>query len=196
MGRRLLQPFFRLPVRAGSPPHHPEWLLSEGRSPIRRFYILDTHQPVPVGVAGELCIGGNGLARGYLNRPELTAEKFIAHPSSTEPGARIYRTGDLARYRPDGNIEFLGRLDQQVKIRGHRIELEEIEATLRLHAGISQCVVSAMEALAGEKRLVAWIVPADSNSKPPIAEFRDLLKQKLPEFMVRRPPSKFCRICL
>jgi non-ribosomal peptide synthetase component F len=138
-----------------------------------QIYILDTHlQPVPVGVAGELCIGGNGLARGYLNRPELTAEKFIVHPFSTAPGARIYRTGDRARYRPDGNIEFLGRLDRQVKIRGHRIELEEIEATLRLHAGISQCVVSAVEASAGEKRSSPGLCQQIRVASRQLASFR------------------------
>src|SRR5947209_14969004 len=93
-----------------------------------QIYILDKRrQPVPLGVAGELHIGGAGVARGYLNRPELSAEKFIAHPWSSQPGARLYRTGDLARYRADGTIEYLGRLDHQVKIRGFRIELEEIE---------------------------------------------------------------------
>ena len=150
-----------------------------------QIYILDAHlQPVPVGVAGELCIGGDGLARGYLNRPELTAEKFIAHPFSTEPGARIYRTGDLARYLPDGNIEFLGRMDHQVKIRGFRIELEEIEAAVQQHTGVSRCVVTAPEDAAGEKRLVAYVVPADTTCAPAIAELRDFLKQKLPDYMV------------
>jgi amino acid adenylation domain-containing protein len=148
-------------------------------------YILDARlQPVPVGVTGELCIGGDGLARSYLNRPELTAEKFIAHPFSTEPGARIYRTGDLARYRPDGNIEFLGRMDHQVKIRGFRIELEEIEAAVQEHIGVSQCVVVAPEDAAGEKRLVAYVVPVDTHGAPAIAELRDFLKQKLPDYMV------------
>ena len=150
-----------------------------------QIYILDALlEPVPVGVAGELCIGGDGLARGYFNRPELTAEKFIAHPFSNKPGARLYRTGDLARYLPDGNIEFLGRIDQQVKIRGYRVELEEIEATLRQHAGISQCVVSAAEVPAGEKWLVAWIVPVDARRPPAAAELRGFLNEKLPEFMV------------
>ena len=98
----------------------------------RAIYILDKHDnPVPIGVPGELHIGGVGVARGYLNRPELTAEKFIPDPFSAEPGARLYKTGDLARYLPDGNIEFLGRADHQVKIRGFRIELGEIEAVLR-----------------------------------------------------------------
>ena len=150
-----------------------------------RVYILDHRlEPVPVGVAGELYIGGDGLARGYLNRPELTAEKFIAHPFSSEPGARIYRTGDLARYRPDGNIEFLGRMDHQVKIRGFRIELEEIEIALQQHADVSQCVAAAPEDAAGEKRLVAYVVPANPDRAPAISGLRDFLKQKLPDYMV------------
>ncbi len=150
-----------------------------------QIYILDAGlQPLPVGVAGELCIGGDGLARGYLNRPELTAEKFIAHPFSAEPGARIYRTGDRARYRPDGNIEFHGRIDNQVKVRGFRIEFGEIEAALQEHTGVSQCVAAVREDAAGEKRLVAWVVPVDPRRAPAIAELRDFLKQKLPDFMV------------
>jgi aspartate racemase len=135
-------------------------------------------------VAGELCIGGDGLARGYLNRPELTAGKFIAHPFGAGPGARLYRTGDRARYRPDGNVEFLGRMDRQVKIRGFRVELEEIEAALREHPGISQCAVAAREDAGGEKQLVAYAVPADQRRAPAIAELRDLMKQKLPDYMV------------
>jgi amino acid adenylation domain-containing protein len=109
-----------------------------------QIYILDSHlQPVPAGVHGELYIGGEGLAHGYLNRPELTAEKFVANPFGSEPGARLYRTGDCGRYRPDGNIEFLGRLDNQVKIRGCRIELGEIEAALNQHSSVRECVVVA-----------------------------------------------------
>jgi amino acid adenylation domain-containing protein len=108
------------------------------------IYLLNSHlQPVPVGICGELFIGGDGLARGYLNRPELTAEKFIPHPFSKEPGARLYRTGDLARYLPQGDIDFLGRRDQQVKIRGFRIELGEIEAALCTHPAVRQCAVAA-----------------------------------------------------
>ena len=118
-----------------------------------QIYILDEHlQPVPVGVPGELHIGGDGLARGYLNRPELTAEKFIANPFAADTTSRFYKTGDLARYLPDGNIEFLGRMDHQVKIRGFRIELGEIEAVLAQHPSIQETVVIALEDSLGEAK--------------------------------------------
>jgi len=150
----------------------------------REIYILDKYgNPVPVGVSGELYIGGAGLARGYLNRPELTAEKFIPNPFSEEPGARLYKTGDLARYLPDGNIEFLGRVDHQVKIRGFRIELEEIESALGQHPAVREAVVLAPEDASGERRLVAYVV-AEREPLPTIAELRSFLKEKLPEYMV------------
>jgi amino acid adenylation domain-containing protein len=148
-----------------------------------QIYILDRYgNPVPVGVPGELHIGGVGLARGYLNRPELTAEKFVENPFREEPGARLYKTGDLARYRADGVIEYIGRIDHQVKIRGFRIELGEIEAALKRHEDISECVVLAREDAPGQKRLVAYVV---QKERPLSAtELRNWLKDRLPEYMV------------
>jgi surfactin family lipopeptide synthetase A len=149
-----------------------------------RLYILDVaRQPVPIGVAGELYIGGDGVARGYLNRPELTAEKFIPDPFSTQPGARLYRTGDRARYLPDGNIEFLGRIDNQVKIRGYRIELGEIETVLNTHPAVRSTVVLAREDHLGNKRLVAYVV-AHQNTSLTSSELRAFLQRVLPEYMV------------
>jgi amino acid adenylation domain-containing protein len=148
------------------------------------IYLLDLClQMVPIGVPGELYIGGAGLARGYLNRPELTAERFIPNPFSQEPGTRLYKTGDLARYLPDGNIEYLGRLDDQVKIRGFRIELAEIEAVLRQHPHILQTVVITREDSPGEKHLVAYWV-ANPERVPSISELRNFLKQQLPDYMI------------
>src|SRR5262249_14279951 len=154
-----------------------------------QIYMLDSSlQPVPVGVHGELYIGGDGLARGYLNRPELTAEKFVANPFSSQPGARLYRTGDRARYLPDGNIEYLGRVDNQVKIRGYRIELDEIEATLNQHAAVKDSVVVARERESSEeKELVGYIVP-NQDSVSSASDLRFLLRQKLPDYMI---PSAF-----
>ncbi|CBN58601.1 MULTISPECIES: non-ribosomal peptide synthetase [Kamptonema] len=135
-----------------------------------QVYLLDTHlQLVPIGVPGELYIGGDGLARGYLNRPELTAERFILNPFSDKPSDRLYKTGDLARYLPDGNIEFLGRIDQQVKIRGFRIELGEIEAVLSQHPEVRESVVIKREDTSGNQRLVAYVV---SNLRPERTPFK------------------------
>ena len=132
-----------------------------------KTYILDSNrQLVPIGEPGELHIGGFGLARGYLNRPELTAEKFIANPFSSSPNSRLYKTGDKARYLPDGNIEYLGRIDDQVKVRGYRIELGEIEATLSQHPEVKQAVVAAREDVMNQKRLVAYIVPGSTAENP------------------------------
>jgi amino acid adenylation domain-containing protein len=153
-----------------------------------QIYILDPRlQPAPIGVAGELHIGGIGLARGYLNRAELTEQKFITNPFSVQPNARMYKTGDLARYLPDGTIEYLGRIDHQVKIRGFRIELGEIESVLSLHPGVRETVVLAREDAPGEKVLSAYVVPGD-ESAPSENELRLFLRQKLPEYMV---PSAF-----
>jgi amino acid adenylation domain-containing protein len=154
-----------------------------------RVYILDGQgEPVPVGVAGELYIGGAGVARGYLNRPELTAERFLRDPFADEPGARMYRTGDLGRWLPDGNIEFLGRNDFQVKIRGFRIELGEIENALRQHQAVHEVVVTAREDAPGDKRLVAYytgLEMAEQGEASVRAEaLRSHLARNLPEYMV------------
>ncbi|MEH2082689.1 MAG: amino acid adenylation domain-containing protein [Nostoc sp.] len=152
-----------------------------------KLYVLDQYcQLVPIGVVGELYIGGLGLARGYLNRPELTAEKFIPNPLGTEVGERLYKTGDLVRYQQDGTLEFLGRCDDQVKIRGFRIELGEIETVLHEYSGLQESAVLAREDVSGNQRLVAYIVWRQES--PSLEELRSFLKQKLPEYMV---PSAF-----
>ncbi|AFZ23801.1 amino acid adenylation enzyme/thioester reductase family protein [Cylindrospermum stagnale PCC 7417] len=146
-----------------------------------QIYVLDRHlQPVPVGIPGELHIGGVGLARGYLNRPELTHEKFIPHPFNSEK--RLYKTGDLARYRVDGSIDFLGRIDHQAKVRGFRIELGEIEAVLAQHPNVRDTVV-----IASENRLIAYVVPEQKTASS-VNELRHFLKVNLPEYMI---PSAF-----
>ena len=151
------------------------------------LWVLDQHGHVaPVGVPGELYIGGDGIAREYLGCPELTAEKFVPHPYSAGPGARLYRTGDLVRYLSDGNIDFLGRMDQQVKLRGFRIELGEIETVLQQHPAVRESVVMFREDAPGAKRLVAYVV---SETTPElVAELRIWLRERLPDYFV---PANF-----
>jgi amino acid adenylation domain-containing protein len=149
------------------------------------IYVLDrAGQPVPVGIPGELFIGGAQVTRGYLGRPALTAERFVPNPFSDVPGARLYRTGDRVRYLPDGNLEFLGRVDFQVKVRGYRIELGEIEAVLKHHPAIREAVVTVREDQPGDKRLVAYTTGSEVNT----AELRTYLREALPDYMV---PSAF-----
>ncbi|BAT56838.1 amino acid adenylation domain-containing protein (plasmid) [Nostoc sp. NIES-3756] len=152
-----------------------------------QLYVLDQYlQPVPKGVIGELYIGGAGLARGYLNQPELTAQKFIPHPFNDEPGARLYKTGDQVRWRVDGTLEFLGRLDDQVKLRGFRIELGEIETLLCQHPTVKDAVVTVREDVAGDQRLVAYLVVQPESLS--VEDLRSFLQQKLPDYMI---PSAF-----
>ena len=151
-------------------------------------YVLDSElRMLPVGVAGELYIGGEGLARGYLNRPELTAQNFIGCPFNERPGVRLYKTGDWVRYQPDGNIEFLGRIDHQVKLRGFRIETEEIESVLAGHPAVNEATVIARQDTPGDVSLVAYVVPRAHHSLP-IEELRGFLKTKLPDYMI---PARF-----
>ena len=177
------------------------WELRGSSVPIGRpikntqVYVLDQRlEPAPIGVAGELYLGGAGLAREYLRRPELTAEKFVPHPYSAEAGARLYRTGDKVRWLADGTLEFAGRLDQQVKVRGFRIELGEIEATLGKQEDVKETVVVAREESAGEKRLVAYVVPQTEvqgmyqERAQLISRLRSHLEEKLPDYMI---PASF-----
>ncbi|HWY76205.1 MAG TPA: amino acid adenylation domain-containing protein [Verrucomicrobiae bacterium] len=155
-----------------------------------RFHLLDSHgQQVPVGATGELFIGGEGLARGYWRRPELTAQKFVPDHLSAEPGERLYRTGDLARFREDGRIEFLGRADHQVKIRGHRIEISEVEAVLEEHEDVRECVVTAQVDASGENRLTAYLVYP--TYKIDARQWRRYLADRLPDYMI---PAFFIRL--
>ncbi|PBQ14237.1 hypothetical protein CCL09_22475 [Pseudomonas congelans] len=143
-----------------------------------QFYLLnEQQQPVPLGVVGEIYIGGAGVARGYLNRDDLTAERFLKDPFSQQPAARMYRTGDLGRYLPDGNIEYLGRNDDQVKIRGFRIELGEIDARLAKHPAVHEAVVTAREDIPGDKRLVAYYTVQAAHTEPDIDSLRDWLEE-------------------
>ncbi|HEV8543932.1 MAG TPA: amino acid adenylation domain-containing protein [Verrucomicrobiae bacterium] len=147
------------------------------------LYILDgQQQPVPIGVTGEIYVGGDGLASGYWNRPELTLEKFPAHPFKRESGAQLYRTGDLARFDAEGNVEFVGRIDHQIKLRGFRIELGEIEAELAKHEHVANNVVMLREDIPSDKRLVAYIIP--KGATPSAADLRSHLRAHLPDYMV------------
>ncbi|WP_038223428.1 non-ribosomal peptide synthetase, partial [Xanthomonas maliensis] len=157
------------------------------RIPDLRVYVLDAQrQPVPLGVVGELYVGGAGVARGYLNRPELTTERFFDDPF--QPGARLYKTGDLARWRADGRLEYLGRNDEQVKIRGFRIELGEIQARLMAHPQLRDALVMAREDTPSDKRLVAYVIADDAQAVPTAAQLRQWLSATLSDYMV---PSAF-----
>jgi acyl-coenzyme A synthetase/AMP-(fatty) acid ligase len=172
------------------------WRVEGGEGPVpigwpianTTLHVLDrSRNPLPVGIGGELFIGGRGLARGYWGRPDLTAERFVPDPFAAEPGGRMYRTGDLARRLPDGGIECLGRLDHQVKVRGFRIELGEIESALRQHAGIEEAVVLAQDVAGGDRRLVAYLAHGTS-AQPNVTALRTHLKGSLPTYMI---PSSF-----
>jgi amino acid adenylation domain-containing protein len=158
-----------------------------GRSnrPNYQTYVLDPQlNPVPAGVLGELHIGGASVARGYLNRPELTRERFIPDPFGEDPAGRLYKTGDLVRRLPDGAIVFVGRIDNQVKLRGLRIELGEIEAALLAHPGVAQAVVTVVTSPGGDRRLAAYLRPACDRPQPPLDELREHLARRLPGYMV------------
>jgi acyl carrier protein len=154
-------------------------------------WVLDSWgRMAPVGVMGELCIGGDGLARGYLGRPELTADRFVPHPYSRKPGARLYRTGDMVRYQSDGNIEFLKRIDQQVKIRGFRVELGEIESALNQYPPIAESVVVDRKDASNNTQLIAYVVPRP-GAAPTSSQIFAFLQEKLPAYMI---PAAFVTI--
>jgi amino acid adenylation domain-containing protein len=165
------------------------------RSPIGRaipdlrvVLLDDAGQMVPLGVPGEICVGGAGVARGYLDRPELTAQRFVRDPFSADPAARLYRSGDRGRLRADGELEYLGRMDQQVKLRGFRIEPGEVEAALRAHPAVRDAAAAVRDGGAGDPVLVAWVVPADGADAPDGAALRAFVRERLPDYMV---PSAF-----
>ena len=171
-------------------------LVMSGETPIGRpvwntkvFLLDDRHQPVPVGVRGEIYIGGAGLARGYLNRPRLTADRFVRNPFDQTPGARLYRTGHIARYLPDGSIQIAGRTDQQVKVRRCRVELGEIEAALSQHPSIAEAIVVGRQTESGDTQLTSYV---SGNQAPPASdkELREHLRGTLPEYMI---PAAFVR---
>ena len=161
-------------------------------APNVRAYVVDRHlNLLPAGAAGELCIGGSGVSRGYLGRPSLTAAAFVPDPISGDPGGRLYRTGDRVRLRSDGELEFLGRIDHQVKVRGYRVEPGEVEAVLERHPGVGECVVTVKEGASGERRLVAYVVPRTPGQWPESAELAAHLSAALPPYML---PSDYVRL--
>ena len=175
------------PVSAQVQPDEPVYTTTPLGRPLPRTqaYVLDERlEPVPLGMPGELYLGGAGLARGYLNRPDLTAERFLPHPFSAEPGERLYRTGDWVRARPNGVLEFLGRIDDQLKLHGLRIEPGEIETILARHPAVQECAVVVWKDASGEKRLVAYLVQETGQAEPTPGELRHYLQGQLPEPMV------------
>ncbi len=172
---------YRFPIR-DTVPEYPNGLPIGRPMPNVSIYLLDASlNPVPAGMAGELYIGGVQVARGYLNQPELTKERFIADPFALLPGARMYKSGDLGRYLPDGNLEYLGRMDEQVKLRGYRIELGEIESVLQQYPGVTDCAVAAKADGDGQKRLIGYVVMKSGFDRRAITSF---LQATLPEYMV------------
>ncbi len=174
------------------PTEHPDRLPTIGRpiDNVQIHILSENMQAVPMGEAGEIYIGGAGVARGYRNRPDLTAERFVGNPFSSDPNARLYKTGDLARYLSDGQIAFLGRIDEQIKIRGFRIEPAEIVKILDEHPAVQASIVVAREVAPGDKRLVAYFVPAP-KAQPTHTEMRNFLAGRLPEYLV---PATFVKL--